>query len=150
MRTLAQAKSRYQTAISETEAAREGLSDEAALISWLDSGAGVAAANDPLGGRYGSDASGRAPMSFARVLEELRADAEAIAQSDPRTPVALPPHGSGCGSRRFTATGTPASGGLDWRPAHADRAPAAGARRQPLRGDARGSDDLLSKVSRQR
>jgi hypothetical protein len=80
VRSLAQAKSRYETSITEIEAAREGLSDEAALISWLDSGAGVAAASDPLGGRWGSDASGRAPMSFARVLEELRADAEAIAQ----------------------------------------------------------------------
>jgi hypothetical protein len=77
--SLARARSRYESAIVELEAARDALSDEAGLLAWLDSGAGTSAANDPLGGRIGPDRAGRPAMSFARVLEELRADAEAIA-----------------------------------------------------------------------
>jgi hypothetical protein len=71
MRELAKARTRYESAIAELEAAREGFSDEAALVAWLDSGASSAAANDRL--------AGRTQMSFARVLDELRADANAIA-----------------------------------------------------------------------
>jgi len=48
-------------------------------VTWLDSGAGVDAATDQLGGRVGTDASGRAPVSFSRMLEELRTDAERLA-----------------------------------------------------------------------
>jgi hypothetical protein len=79
MRSLGQARTRFDETIDGLEAARDALSDQAALVAWLDSGAGAAAANDPLGGRIGNDRAGRPPMSFARVLEELRADAEAIA-----------------------------------------------------------------------
>jgi hypothetical protein len=79
MKELSRAHVRYQAAITELEAARDALSDEAALVVWLDGGAGASAASDPLGGRIGRDAQGRAPMSFARVLDELRRDGEAIA-----------------------------------------------------------------------
>jgi hypothetical protein len=79
MRELARVKSRYENAIAELEAARDGLSGEATLIAWLDSGASAEAAVDPLGGRVGTDARGRAPMSFSRTLEELRQDCEHLA-----------------------------------------------------------------------
>jgi hypothetical protein len=79
MRELARAKTRYESAIAELEAARDALSGEATLIAWLDSGASAEAASDPLGGRAGTDASGRPPMSFSRTLEELRQDAEHLA-----------------------------------------------------------------------
>jgi hypothetical protein len=80
MRELASAQRRYLDAIAELDAARDALSDQAALITWLDTGAGAAAASDPLGGRVGHGATGRPPISFARVLEALRADADAIAE----------------------------------------------------------------------
>jgi hypothetical protein len=80
MRTLARAKNRYDIAIGELEAARDALSDEAGLLDWLDTGAGASAANDQRGGRIGHDRRGRPPMSFSRVLEELRGNGEAIAQ----------------------------------------------------------------------
>jgi hypothetical protein len=79
MRELARVKGRYENAIAELEAARDGLSGEATLIAWLDSGASAEAAVDPLGGRIGTDARGRAPMSFSRTLEELRQDCEHLA-----------------------------------------------------------------------
>ena len=47
MRELAKAKRRYENAISELDAARDSLSDEASLVSWLDSGSSAAAASDP-------------------------------------------------------------------------------------------------------
>jgi hypothetical protein len=65
LRELARAKQRYQTAIEELAAARDDLSDEAALVGWLDGGAGVEAANDQLGGSVGT-ADGTPPLSFAR------------------------------------------------------------------------------------
>jgi hypothetical protein len=71
MRELAKARTRYESAIAELEAARDGFSDEAALVAWLDSGASSAAAKDRL--------AGPTEMSFTRVLDELRADANAIA-----------------------------------------------------------------------
>lgn len=74
MRELARARSRYESAIAELEVARDALSGEATLIAWLDSGASADAASDPLGGRTGTDAHGRQPMSFVRTLEELRRD----------------------------------------------------------------------------
>jgi hypothetical protein len=80
MRQLASAQRRYLAAIAALATARDALSDEASLVTWLDSGAGAAAASDPLGGRVGHGSTGRPPMSFSRVLEELRADAEAIAE----------------------------------------------------------------------
>jgi hypothetical protein len=80
MRELAKAKRRYENAISELEAARDSLSDEASLVSWLDSGSSAAAASDPLGGRIGLDATGRPAVSFARTLEELRQDAEHLVE----------------------------------------------------------------------
>ena len=79
MRELAKAKARYENAISELGAAREGLSDEASLVGWLDSGSSAAAASDPLGGRIGLDAARRPAVSFARTLEELRQDCEHLA-----------------------------------------------------------------------
>ena len=79
MRELSRKVARYQDAISEVEGAREALSSEATLVTWLDSGAGVDAATDLLGGRVGTDAGGRPPVSFSRMLEELRADAERLA-----------------------------------------------------------------------
>jgi len=78
MKDLARAHNRYAAAIAELEVARDALSDEAALVAWLDGGPGASAASDPLGGRTGHDAQGRAPMSFTLVLEELRRDGEAI------------------------------------------------------------------------
>ena len=80
MRELSRQVARYKDAITDLEDAREALSSEATLVTWLDSGAGVDAATDLLGGRLGTDASGRPPMSFARTLEELRADAERLAR----------------------------------------------------------------------
>jgi hypothetical protein len=80
MRELARARSRYESAITELEQARDALSGEATLISWLDSGANAEAASDPLGGRTGTDAHGRQPMSFVRTVEELRRDAEHLAE----------------------------------------------------------------------
>ena len=77
-RELDKASSRYEQAISELESARDGLSDEAALVGWLDGGAGIEAASDLLGGRVG-DADGRAPLSFTAVVAELRRDRDAIA-----------------------------------------------------------------------
>jgi hypothetical protein len=77
-RELEKASSRYERAISELESARDGLSDEAALVGWLDGGAGIEAASDRLGGRVG-DADGRAPLSFTAVVAELRRDGAAIA-----------------------------------------------------------------------
>jgi Skp family chaperone for outer membrane proteins len=79
LRELSRAVARYRDAITEVEDAREALSSEATLVTWLDSGAGVDAATDQLGGRVGTAASGRAPVSFSRMLEELRADAERLA-----------------------------------------------------------------------
>ena len=79
MRELAKARSRYESAIAELEAARDALSGEATLIAWLDTGANAEAASDPLGGRVGTDATGRPAISFSRTLEELRQDAEHLA-----------------------------------------------------------------------
>jgi hypothetical protein len=79
LRELSRAVARYRDAITEVEDAREALSSEATLVTWLDGGAGLDAATDQLGGRVGTDASGRAPVSFSRMLEELRADAECLA-----------------------------------------------------------------------
>jgi hypothetical protein len=80
MRQLAKAQKRYTDVISELEAARDALSGEASLITWLDSGASADAASDPLGGRVGTDAHGRQPMSFVRTLEALRGDAAYLAE----------------------------------------------------------------------
>jgi hypothetical protein len=80
MRELSRALQRYRDAISELEAGRAALSAEASLISWLDSGSSADAASDPLGGRTGIDASGRPAMSFSRTIEELRRDAEHLAE----------------------------------------------------------------------
>jgi hypothetical protein len=79
MRELARARSRYESAITELEQARDALSGEATLITWLDSGASADAASDPLGGRIGTDARGRPALSFGRTLEELRRDVEHLA-----------------------------------------------------------------------
>jgi hypothetical protein len=79
MRELVRAKSCYENAIAELEAARDALSGEATLIAWLDTGASAEAASDPLGGRVGVDATGRPAISFSRTLEELRQDAEHLA-----------------------------------------------------------------------
>jgi hypothetical protein len=79
LRELSRALARYReaiTALEDTRDTREALSSEATLVTWLDSGAGVDAATDLLGGRVGTDAGGRPPVSFSRMLEELRADAE--------------------------------------------------------------------------
>jgi hypothetical protein len=77
-RELGRAKQRYQTAIEELAAARDHLSDEAALVGWLDGGAGVEAANDQLGGSVAT-ADGTPPLSFAGVVAELSRDVDAIA-----------------------------------------------------------------------
>jgi hypothetical protein len=80
IRELSRGVTRYKDAITELAAAREALTSEASLVVWLDSGAGVEAAFDALGGRLGTDASGRPPMSFSRTLEELRRDCEHLAE----------------------------------------------------------------------
>jgi hypothetical protein len=80
MRTLASAKTRYADAIAEIEAARDSLSDEAALVGWLDGGAGIAAATDSLGGRIGAVPGEEQPLSFALVLDELRRDLEHLVE----------------------------------------------------------------------
>lgn len=87
MRSLSKAKGRYEDAIAELEAAREGLSNEATLISWLDSGTIESAAMDLLGGRSTIEAN-RTPVSFGRTVDELRRDCEHLAaypvsRSDP-------------------------------------------------------------------
>jgi hypothetical protein len=74
MQELSRAQRRYTGVIDELAVAREGLDDEAALLGWLSSGVGVAATLDTLGGRGVNGA-----LSFRRVLEELRRDADAIA-----------------------------------------------------------------------
>jgi hypothetical protein len=79
MRELSKAKTRYEAAITELEAARDALSDEAALVAWLDSGSSISAATDLLGGRIGADREGRQPVNFSRTIEELRRDAEHLA-----------------------------------------------------------------------
>jgi hypothetical protein len=80
MKELSRAKTRYESAITELEQARDALSGEATLITWLDRGASADAASDPLGGRIGADAHGRQPMSFVRTLEELRGDCQHLAE----------------------------------------------------------------------
>ena len=70
MQELSQSRQRYTDAIDELAAAREGLSDEATLVAWLDGGQNIEAASDPLSGRLGSDAAGRQPVSFSRTLED--------------------------------------------------------------------------------
>lgn len=80
MRELSKAQRRYTDAISELESARDALSGEASLISWIDSGSSADAASDPLGGRIGTDAHGRGPLSFARTIEALRGDAAHLAE----------------------------------------------------------------------
>lgn len=94
MKELSRARQRYEDAISELETSRDSLSDEAALVAWLDSGSTAAAATDLLGGRTGADASGRAPVNFSRTIQELRRDCEHLA-AFPVTrddPVAEPRH----------------------------------------------------------
>lgn len=79
MRTLAAERLRYDAAITELEDARQALSDSAALVAWIDSGASQEAASDPLGGRIGTDAQGRPPISFGRTVDALREDCEHLA-----------------------------------------------------------------------
>jgi hypothetical protein len=79
VRELSRKVARYKDAMTDLEDAREAPSSEATLVTWLDSGAGVDAATDLLGGRMDTNASGRPPMSFSRTLEELRADADHVA-----------------------------------------------------------------------
>jgi hypothetical protein len=66
-RELSRKVARYKDAITALEDAREGLSSEATLVTWLDSGAGVDAATDLLGGRVGTDAGGHPPTLVAPV-----------------------------------------------------------------------------------
>jgi hypothetical protein len=83
MRELDKAKNRYVLAITELEAAREELVDEATLITWIDRGEMGEAANPAL--------------SFPRSIEELRADVAHLAahpdtrrsspQSEPHTDI---------------------------------------------------------------
>jgi hypothetical protein len=81
-RVLGKAKSRYEDAIAELEAARVQLVDEATLVTWLDSGELGEAANPAL--------------DFPRTIEELRADVGQLAahpdtrgpQPEPRIDVA--------------------------------------------------------------
>jgi hypothetical protein len=80
MKELSRAQQRYQDAIEELALARDGLSDEAALVAWLDSGSSAAAATDLLGGRTGADREGRQPVNFSRMIEELRRDCEHLAE----------------------------------------------------------------------
>jgi len=80
MKELSRAQRRYQDAIEELALARDGLSDEAALVAWLDSGSTAAAATDLLGGRTGADREGRQPVNFSRTIEELRRDCEHLAE----------------------------------------------------------------------
>lgn len=80
MRELTKAQKRYTDVISELESARDALSGEASLIAWLVRGTSADAASDPLGGRIGTDAHGRGPLSFARTIEALRGDAAHLAE----------------------------------------------------------------------
>jgi hypothetical protein len=75
-RERGKAKSRYEKAIAELEAAREALNNEATLLNWLSSGDIAEAATDALGGRCGSDPDARPVLAFTRTLEELRRDCE--------------------------------------------------------------------------
>ncbi|MEK6275989.1 MAG: hypothetical protein AABM30_11735 [Actinomycetota bacterium] len=77
---LGEARARYENAISELEAAREGLNGAATLLSWLDSGDVCDAANDALGGlRRVESAAERPVIAFSRAIEELRGDCEHLA-----------------------------------------------------------------------
>jgi hypothetical protein len=80
MKELSRARQRYQDAIEELALARDGLSDEAALVAWLDSGSTAAAATDLLRGRTGADREGRQPVNFSRMIEELHRDCEHLAE----------------------------------------------------------------------
>jgi hypothetical protein len=73
---IGKARGRYEAAIVELQAAREGLDDEATLLTWLRTGAMSSAATDSLAGRTNVDPSGRPVISFNRTLEGLREDAE--------------------------------------------------------------------------
>jgi hypothetical protein len=64
------AKSRYEKAIAELEAAREGLKNEATLLNWLSTG------------DIGEASS---PLAFTRTLEELHRDCEHLADAHPAT-----------------------------------------------------------------
>lgn len=76
-------KRRYEAAIVELEAAREGLSNLATLRNWLSTGDVSEAVGDVLGGRRGSDPDGRPVLAFTRTLEELRRDCEHLADAQP-------------------------------------------------------------------
>jgi hypothetical protein len=82
LRARGKAKSRFERAIAELEAAREALNNEATLLNWLSSGDVGEAAMDALGGRRGSDPDGRPVLAFSRTLEELRRDCEYLASFD--------------------------------------------------------------------
>ena len=78
-------KRRYEAAIAELEAVREGLSNLATLRNWLSTGDVSEAVGDALGGRRGSDQDGRPVLTFTRTLEELRRDCEHLADAQPAT-----------------------------------------------------------------
>jgi hypothetical protein len=80
LRARGKAKNRLEAAITELEAARGALSDEATLLGWLTSGAVGEAATDALAGRNGADPDGRPVLAFSRTLEELRRDCEYLAE----------------------------------------------------------------------
>jgi hypothetical protein len=65
--------------LAALEAAREALADEVALAGWLESGSVASSVNDKLSGHIAAEAAGEPPLSFARVLRALSADAEDIA-----------------------------------------------------------------------
>jgi hypothetical protein len=64
LRELGKAKSRYEEAIAELEAAREGLRNEATLLNWLSAG------------DIGETSSS---LAFTGTLDELRRDCEYLA-----------------------------------------------------------------------
>lgn len=66
LRELGKAKSRYEEAIAELEAAREGLKNEATLLNWLSTG------------DIGETSS---PLAFTGTLDELRRDCEHLADA---------------------------------------------------------------------
>ena len=70
LRERGKEKRRYEEAIAELEAAREGLKNLATLLNWLSTG---------------DISETSSPLAFTRTLEELRRDCEHLADAQPAT-----------------------------------------------------------------
>jgi DNA repair exonuclease SbcCD ATPase subunit len=80
MGEIVRARTRYEAALTELDAARENLSSIVTLGEWVSSGGAhfAEAANDRL--------SGDGSLGFGQVLAALRADLEHLTHFDPPTP----------------------------------------------------------------